>query len=106
MRYRGAAQAEFFRTLKVLKGLQAEAARNDRASKDEVEVEERAGVLQVAQKRATLPANVDSSGRDATPNEPERPPSGQQDDAQATPNEPEPSAHAHPRGEQAVTQAM
>jgi hypothetical protein len=106
VRYRGAAQAEFFRTLKVLKGLQAEAARNDRASKDEVEVEERAGVLQVAQKRATLPANVDSSGRDATPNEPERPPSGQQDDAQATPNEPEPSAHAHPRGEQAVTQAM
>jgi hypothetical protein len=106
VRYRNAAQAEFFRTLKVLKGLQTEAARNDRASKHEVEVEERAGVLRVAQKRATLPANVDSSGRDATPNEPERPPSGQQDDAQATPNEPEPSAHAHPRGEQAVTQAM
>ena len=96
VRYRGAAQAEFFRTLKVLKDLQAEAARNDRASDDEIEVEERAGVLQVAQKRATLPTKVDSSGRDAAPNEPEGPPSGHQSDTFATGNEPEPSAHAHP----------
>jgi hypothetical protein len=92
VRYRSAAQTEFFRTLRALEAVQTKAARNE----VEVEVKKNAVVPQLAQKRATLTANVDSSGRNAAPNEPERPPSGQDADRKATANEPEPSAHARP----------
>lgn len=74
VRYRSAAQTEFFRTLRALEAVQTKAARNE----VEVEVKKNAVVPQLAQKRATLTANVDSSGRNAAP------------------NEPEPSAHARP----------
>ena len=94
VRYRGAAQAEFFRTLKVLKGLQAEAARKNK--EDEIDVEEKPLVHRPAPKRVTLCTKVNDSGSEASPNEPERPPSGQESDTKATANEPEPSAYPHP----------
>jgi len=42
----------------------------------------------LAPKRATLRTKVHGFSSNATPNEPERPPSGQEKDAQATANEP------------------
>jgi hypothetical protein len=91
VRYRGAAQTELFRTLKALKGLQKEAGRKDDA--DEVDTEAEAKVeggveTRLARKRATLSSKGDSFGSDATPNEPEEPPSGHQSDTFATGNEP------------------
>jgi hypothetical protein len=88
VRYRGAAQAEFFRTLKALKAFQAEAARKDMA--DEVKVEKKP---RPAQKGSILCTKVDSFGPKATRNEPERRPSGHQGDTQTTPNEPETRAN-------------
>jgi hypothetical protein len=89
VRYRNASQSEFFRALKALEAIQRKAALADR-----VELGERTVVLELARKRVTLSTESDSSGSEASPNEPERPPSGQENDAEATPNEPEPPAQA------------
>ena len=91
MRYRGAAQTEFFRTLKALKDLQKEAGRKD--DPDEVDTEAEATVeggvkTRLARKRATLSSKGDSFGPDAAANEPERRPTGQESDTKATGNEP------------------
>jgi hypothetical protein len=114
VRYRGAAQTEFFRTLKALKDLQAEAARKDVAAEvqalrtlkprqgPQAEAETTAtGAAELektprltvvpppARKDDTLCAKVDDSGSDATRNEPERRPSGHESGTMATPDEPE-----------------
>jgi hypothetical protein len=88
VRYRNASQSEFFRALKALEAIQRKAA----ALADEAALGEEAVVLELARKRVTLSTQSDSSGSEASPNEPERPPSGQENDAEATPNEPEPPA--------------
>jgi hypothetical protein len=104
LRYRGAAQAEFFRTLKALEAARRQAARDDDAGEAGTEAETKVGregdvetrlgrkraILSapLAQKRASLSTNRDSFGSGATENEPERRPSGQESDTKATGNEP------------------
>jgi hypothetical protein len=114
VRYRGGAQAELFRTLKVLKALQAEAAGGELAPEAGVErtqrPEPRPGVAPVrapaegrppsplrevaakgVQDQAEPRTSVQARDAKATRNEPERPASGHQCATKATRNEPEPA---------------
>jgi hypothetical protein len=101
VRYRNASQSEFFRALKALEAIQRKAT-----VAEKVELGEKAVVLELERKRVTLSTEGDSSGSEASPNEPERPPSGQENDAQATSSEPEPPPFLDLCGERPATQAM
>jgi hypothetical protein len=112
VRYRGGAQAELFRTLKVLKALQAEAALAEVAPEAPLErtrsPEPRPGVAPVrvpaegrppsplrevaakgVQDQAEPRTSVQARDAKATRNEPKRPASGHQCATKATRNEPE-----------------
>jgi hypothetical protein len=115
VRYRGAAQLEFFRTLKALKALQAEAAKAGPAREAEVEKTPKLTVVSRPTPEVSAPdpdprlslpcATPDEPGRralaqkgdtEATRNEPERDASGHQGDTKATPNEPTSESRSHP----------
>jgi hypothetical protein len=119
VRYRGGAQAELFRTLKVFKALQAAAARAEAAADATVEgtPEPRPGMaaprlpaghpaLPPLRERARPRASDAAGARrsrhtadaDATPNEPERPGSGRRCASDATRNRPERRLDAEPSG--------
>jgi hypothetical protein len=108
VRYRGAAQTEFFRTLKALKALQAEAAKASPAREAEMEKTPKLTVVPRGMPEVSAPdpdpctslpcATQDEPERrmparkgdtEATRNEPERGASDHQGDTDATPNEPE-----------------
>jgi hypothetical protein len=102
VRYRGAAQAELLRTLKTLKALQAEGARNDTAS--DTLVEKTLGLVLMPQLTAEASAAVADpclSVVRETQDEPERQAPARKSDAQATRNEPE----RHASGQQCDTHA-